>query len=177
VATEKASPAALETAAVVAAPTKKTERTKTTGSDGSFVMPNEVGKVLQDAQDDIQRVSGDPVFFSHSHDALGSRFQVLDRDWKVCDQNIPGGHMVSAVGHIDFGAVKLSETFPAAARSHRGSRCRANRPVQDSSSFSLDAGVDFAEHSRPRCPAGRQPRVVLETSRTFAGALGGPSRG
>jgi hypothetical protein len=41
------------------------------------------------AQDDLQRVSGDPVFFSHSHDLLGSRFQILDADWKVCTQTSP----------------------------------------------------------------------------------------
>jgi hypothetical protein len=75
-------------------------------------MPNEVGRVLQDAQDDIQRVSGDPVFFSHSHDLLGSRFQILDRDWKVCTQNVAPGQTVSAIGHIDFGVVKLSESCP-----------------------------------------------------------------
>jgi uncharacterized protein DUF2510 len=80
--------------------------------DGSFTMPNEVGRVLQTAQDDIQRVSNDPIFISHSHDLLGTRFQILDRDWKVCDQNIPPGHKVSAVGHVDFGVVKLDESCP-----------------------------------------------------------------
>jgi hypothetical protein len=80
--------------------------------DGSFVMPNEVGKVLQDGQDDIQRVSGDPVFFSHSHDLLGDRFQILDRDWQICTQNIQPGRRVSAIGHIDFGVVKVYESCP-----------------------------------------------------------------
>jgi hypothetical protein len=75
-------------------------------------MPNEVGKDLQSAQDDIQRASGDPVFFSHSHDLLGSRFQVLDSNWQVCTQNLPAGSKASDVEHIDFGVVKLSETCP-----------------------------------------------------------------
>lgn len=75
-------------------------------------MPNEVGKVLQSAQDDIQRVSGDPAFFSHSHDLLGDRFQVLDRNWKVCTQNAAPGTKMSAVAHIDFGVVKLEESCP-----------------------------------------------------------------
>jgi hypothetical protein len=79
---------------------------------GSFHMPNEVGSVLQTAQDDVQRVSGDPFFFTHSHDLLGDRFQILDRDWMVCSQNVPAGRTVSAVGHIDFGVVKLDETCP-----------------------------------------------------------------
>lgn len=80
--------------------------------DGSFTMPNEVGQVLQDAQDDIQRVSGDPVFFTHSHDLLGDRFQVLDSDWTVCSQNVSPGSTVSAIGHIDFGVVKSYESCP-----------------------------------------------------------------
>lgn len=80
--------------------------------DGSFTMPNEVGKVLQSAQDDIQRVSGDPVFVTHSHDLRGSRFQILDRDWKVCTQNVPPGTKASAIEHIDFGVVKLDESCP-----------------------------------------------------------------
>jgi hypothetical protein len=75
-------------------------------------MPNEAGQILQDAQDDIQRVSGDPIFFTHSHDLLGDRFQILDRDWKVCIQNVPPGQRVSAIEHIDFGVVKLNEACP-----------------------------------------------------------------
>jgi hypothetical protein len=74
------------------------------------MMPNEVGKVLQDAQDDVQRVSGDPIFFSHSHDLRGSRLQILDRDWKVCTQNLAPGSKASAIEHIDFGVVKLAES-------------------------------------------------------------------
>jgi hypothetical protein len=78
----------------------------------SFRMPNEVGRGLQAAQDDIQRVSDNPLFVSHSHDLLGSRFQVLDRDWKVCAQNIAPGRLVPANSDIDFGVVKLPETCP-----------------------------------------------------------------
>ena len=83
------------------------------GSFGSFVMPNEVGKVLQAAQDDIQRVSHDPVFVSHSQDATGQdRHQFLDSDWKVCSQNVAPGTRVSAVAHIVFSVVKLDESCP-----------------------------------------------------------------
>lgn len=79
----------------------------------SWTMPNEVGKVLQDAQDDIQRVSADPVFFSHSQDATGAdRFQVLDYDWKVCSQNIKPGKRVAWDGHVVFYVVKLDESCP-----------------------------------------------------------------
>lgn len=100
------------TSSKVVVPPAPATTTSAAGGDGSFTMPNEVGHVLQDAQDDIQRVSGDPVFFTHSHDLLGNRFQVLDRNWKVCNQNVPSGSRVSAIGHIDFGVVKLTETCP-----------------------------------------------------------------
>jgi hypothetical protein len=78
----------------------------------SFTMPNEVGHGLQDAQDDLQRVSGDPVYYSKSHDLLGSRHQILDRDWQVCTQNIAEGATVSENDTVDFGVVKLSEGCP-----------------------------------------------------------------
>jgi hypothetical protein len=81
-------------------------------ADGSWIMPNEVGRVLQDAQDDVQHVSGDPAFFSHSHDELGTRLQILDDNWQVCDQNVAAGQRVSAVAHIDFGVVKTDESCP-----------------------------------------------------------------
>jgi hypothetical protein len=79
---------------------------------GSFVMPNEIGKDLQSAQDDLQRVSRDPVFVSHSHDLLEDRFQILDSDWQVCTQNVSPGTRVGAFAHIDFGVVKTYETCP-----------------------------------------------------------------
>jgi hypothetical protein len=82
------------------------------GTDGAFPMPNEVGQILQDAQDDIQRVSGNPVFVSHSHDLRGHRSQVVDRDWQVCTQNIAPDKRVPANGRIDLGVVKVSESCP-----------------------------------------------------------------
>ncbi len=82
------------------------------GTDGAFPMPNEVGQILQDAQDDIQRVSGNPVFVSHSHDLRGHRSQIMDRDWQVCTQNIAPGKRVPANGRIDLGVVKASESCP-----------------------------------------------------------------
>jgi hypothetical protein len=83
-----------------------------TAADGSWVMPNEVGKGLQDAQDDVQRASGDPIFVSHSHDLIRDRFQILDRDWQVCSQNVAPGTKVGPAAHIDFGVVKIDETCP-----------------------------------------------------------------
>jgi succinate dehydrogenase/fumarate reductase flavoprotein subunit len=81
-------------------------------SSTSFTMPNEVGHGLQDAQDDLQRVSGNPVYYSRSHDLLGNRHQILDRDWQVCTQNIAEGATVSESDTVDFGVVKLSESCP-----------------------------------------------------------------
>jgi hypothetical protein len=77
-------------------------------------MPNEFGKVLQDAQDNIQRVSGDPLFVSTSTDATGrGRHQILDRDWKVCAQNVAPGRRIDTNTEIDFSVVKLSEACPS----------------------------------------------------------------
>jgi hypothetical protein len=82
-----------------------------TSTGVNFPMPDMTGQVLQDAQDAMQSLG---VMLSTSHDALGSRMQVLDRDWKVCDQNVPAGQQVTGnvEGQIDFGVVKLSETCP-----------------------------------------------------------------
>ena len=76
-------------------------------------MPNEVGANLQGAQDDIQRVSGNPLFITRSEDATGAgRHQILDRNWKVCSQNVPPGKRVDQSIEITFGAVKLTESCP-----------------------------------------------------------------
>lgn len=76
-------------------------------------MPNEVGMGLQAAQDDIQRVSGDPVFFSHSTDATGAgRHQILDRDWQVCSQNVAPGVQANLDSDISFAVVRTTEKCP-----------------------------------------------------------------
>lgn len=77
-------------------------------------MPDEVGKVLQAAQDDIQRVSHDPVFYTSSKDATGrARHQVFDRDWKVCSQSVRAGTRVERkTVLIKFSVVKLDESCP-----------------------------------------------------------------
>lgn len=79
-----------------------------------FVMPNLVGANLQDAQNTIQELG---VFYSISHDMLGSRNQVLDSNWQVCEQEPAPGTRISGPaeqfeGTIDFGAVKLTESCP-----------------------------------------------------------------
>ncbi|MGW5249777.1 hypothetical protein ACWEQN_39550 [Streptomyces sp. NPDC004129] len=74
-------------------------------------VPNFVGMGLQSAQDTAQAAG----FYSlKSHDSAGrARHQILDRDWKVCFQNVKAGTVTSTDSELDFGAVKLTETCPA----------------------------------------------------------------
>lgn len=54
-------------------------QSETTNSGDTFTMPDEVGKVLQTAQDDLQRATHDPAFYTGSKDATGrGRHQILD---------------------------------------------------------------------------------------------------
>ncbi|MEU6371250.1 PASTA domain-containing protein [Streptomyces sp. NPDC046931] len=121
------------TAAVIAILAAGTacQPTKTTGSSGSTAtatatattsssdsttaapkaVPNFVGMGLQSAQDTAQSAG---FYTLKSHDALGrGRHQILDRDWKVCSQNVKAGSSASTDTELDFGAVKLAETCPA----------------------------------------------------------------
>ncbi|PZA23086.1 hypothetical protein DMO24_01560 [Modestobacter versicolor] len=74
-------------------------------------MPDLVGLDLQTAQDTVQ---GNGVFFSVSHDLLGTRNQVVDSNWIVCSQNVAPGQQVTGdvEGQIDFGVVKRGEGYP-----------------------------------------------------------------
>ena len=77
-------------------------------------MPLLVGKDLQTAQDVIQTFG---VFFSKSHDLAGTRMQVLDSNWKVCNQIPRAGATVKGTDKeleatIDFGVVKRTESCP-----------------------------------------------------------------
>ncbi len=79
----------------------------------SWVMPDEVGKVLQDAQDALQQLTGDRMFYSRSTDATGqNRVQVVDRNWKVCSQTPAAGATLTAGTAVVFAVVKLEETCP-----------------------------------------------------------------
>ena len=85
--------------------------TAKTTTASTATVPNFVGMGLQSAQDTAQAAG----FYSlDSHDALGrARNQILDRDWKVCSQNVKAGSKQSTDTKLDFGAVKLKETCPA----------------------------------------------------------------
>lgn len=94
-------------------PTSGASASDTSSSMTPFTMPNEVGKVLQDAQDHVQAVSGDPMYFSLSEDALGlGRSQILDANWRVCSQSPAPGSTVTADLEVSFDAVKLGESCP-----------------------------------------------------------------
>ena len=70
-------------------------------------------EAYQAAQDDLQRVSGNPLYFSSSSDATGQgRQQIVDRDWQVCSQNVAPGASVGSETTVNFGVVKDYETCP-----------------------------------------------------------------
>ncbi|MFE9395354.1 PASTA domain-containing protein [Streptomyces flavidovirens] len=94
-------------------PAERKEKAKPTAEDTGeeASVPNFVGMGLQSAQDTAQAKG---FFGLSSHDSLGrDRLQALDRNWKVCSQNIKAGKTVSTETKLDFGAVKLEEDCPA----------------------------------------------------------------
>src|SRR3954454_8148576 len=96
-----------------AVPTDTGASTPRRASRKSWRMPDLQGRNLQDAQDAIQRLTHDAIWYTHSHDATGAdRGQWLDRDWKVCTQNIAPGQRIHARAKIDFGVVRVSEPCP-----------------------------------------------------------------
>ncbi|WP_328483492.1 PASTA domain-containing protein [Streptomyces sp. NBC_00377] len=101
------------TTATTDTPATATAKTDDTASSKTEMkpIPSFVGMGLQSAQDTAQAAG----FFSlASHDSLGrDRMQALDRNWKVCSQNVMAGKTVSTDTKLDFGAVKLDETCPA----------------------------------------------------------------
>lgn len=103
-------PAEMEASAEVEAPAAAA------GAEQPFrqwAMPDLVGTVLQDAQDQIQALTGGTVYFTGSHDLGGKdRNQVLDANWQVCTQNIAPGAALTSESKIDFGVVKLTESCP-----------------------------------------------------------------
>lgn len=73
-------------------------------------MPSAIGLNLQDAQDGIQALTGNPGFITLSEDATGQgRNQVLDGNWKVCAQTPEPGATFSNGTKVVFYSVKLNE--------------------------------------------------------------------
>ena len=74
-------------------------------------MPDLVGSNLQEAQNAVQSLTDFAITVTTSHDATGKgREQVLDRNWKVCSQNVAAGATITTDTKIDFGTVKLDES-------------------------------------------------------------------
>ncbi len=94
-------------------PTGQKEQSQQPKPAKQWAMPNLVGSNLQQAQDQMQKLTGDPVFLTTSHDATGQkRQQVLDKNWKVCSQSVAPGTQITLDSPIDFGAVKNEESCP-----------------------------------------------------------------
>ena len=76
-------------------------------------MPDLVRFDLQSAQNQIQSLTDFAIAVTTSHDATGAgRYQIVDKNWKVCSQNVPSGSPIDRGTRIDFGAVKLEEPCP-----------------------------------------------------------------
>lgn len=76
-------------------------------------MPDAVGMDLQQAQDLLQDVSGNFLYYSSSEDATGlGRRQLIDSNWVVCSQNIQPGATVTADLSVILYAVKDDESCP-----------------------------------------------------------------
>ena len=98
---------------VPAATTSTRTTTPTTTRVQQWTMPNLVGMNLQQAQDAVQKLTGNPVFVTLSHDATAAgRQQVVDRNWKVCAQSVAAGATFTDSAKIDFATVKNEERCP-----------------------------------------------------------------
>lgn len=119
-ATGSSRPAAATTATTAAATTATTTEPATTAAPGppspiaeSWSMPDLVGRTLQEAQDEVQRLTDFGVFFTTSSDATGQgRAQLVDSNWVVCAQSVAPGTAITAGSRIEFSSVKVTERCP-----------------------------------------------------------------
>jgi hypothetical protein len=83
-------------------------------AEPSWTMPNLIGQDLQGAQDAIQSLTHDAVWFSSSTDLTGQgRAQISDRNWVVCSSTPAPGGTFTASTKVDFGVVRIdTETCP-----------------------------------------------------------------
>ncbi|CAN5347458.1 hypothetical protein BH09ACT8_BH09ACT8_30730 [soil metagenome] len=77
-------------------------------------MPNLIGVDLQGAQDAIQSLTHDAVWYSSSTDLTGrGRAQISDRNWVVCTSTPAPGGTFTASTRVDFGVVRIdTESCP-----------------------------------------------------------------
>jgi len=74
----------------------------------SWTMPDLIGGNLQDAQDAIQALTDNEVFYSGSTDLTGrGRNQIMDANWQVCTSTPPPGSTITKETTIDFGVVRI----------------------------------------------------------------------
>jgi hypothetical protein len=80
----------------------------------SWTMPDLRGRNLQDAQDAIQMLTNNEVFYTGSTDLTGqARNQLMDRNWQVCTSTPAPGETFTKSTAIDFGVVRIDiETCP-----------------------------------------------------------------
>jgi hypothetical protein len=113
-ATSSATPAETTEPPTTTEPTEEVEPTGTTEPPiVKVMMPKAVGMSLQDAQDLMQKVTGNPLYVSTSTDLRFTRLQVLDSNWKVCRQKPKKGTKFDPeTTTVEFGVVKLDESCP-----------------------------------------------------------------
>ena len=74
----------------------------------SFTMPNLIGSSLQAAQDTMQSVTGNPLFYSTSTDLTGEdRNQMVDANWQVCTSSPAPGETFAQGAPVNFGVVRI----------------------------------------------------------------------
>lgn len=74
----------------------------------TWTMPNLIGKNLQTAQNEIQRITNNERFFSSSTDLTGDgRAQIIDSNWQVCSSTPAPGEPITPQTSIDFGVVRI----------------------------------------------------------------------
>lgn len=72
-----------------------------------------VGIVAPVAQDLLQDVAGNFLYYSSSEDATGQgRMQLIDSNWLVCSHNVAPGATVTEDLNVIFYVVKEDETCP-----------------------------------------------------------------
>ena len=83
-------------------------------AEPSWTMPNLIGHDLQGAQDAIQSLTHDAVWYTGSTDLTGKgRAQISDRNWQVCTSTPAPGATFTASTKVDFGVVRIdSEECP-----------------------------------------------------------------
>jgi hypothetical protein len=107
-------PGALSPSSAAVSPRTSPQVAARSASVQSWTMPNLIGKDLQSAQDAIQSLTNNAVWYSGSHDLTGRcRHQIMDRNWQVCNSTPAPGETFTTSTSITFGVVRIhTETCP-----------------------------------------------------------------